>query len=224
MSLYHAISSERLASFLNWTNFNKTKVLALYTLNVLISGSLYPILNMTEIALRNSINSKFIDRHDYAWFLTQSIIYPTVSPPFYIKDEISKFQSKRKIDAQHCSKFVARMPLFYWTNMFSNANIRLWNHILCNIFDSSSEKERIRIYQTLRKFQKLRNRIAHYEPIINRNLVFQYHELRRLVGKISMSAQEWCDDNCNFLYIHPKELIISKNKITPGLDLSPWIS
>ena len=223
MSLNLVISEERLSTYLNWSEFDKTKALALYTLNTLISGSFYPILNMTEVALRNSINSSFIDRYGFSWFLKNKIKYPGVTPPYIIKKEIGKFQRKRKINARLCGKFVANMPLHYWTNMFSHANRNLWNQLLSQNFNTDNKLNRIYVFQTLEKFKILRNRIAHYEPIINGDLISQYHELRQLVSYISESAQIWCDDICNFLDLHPKQLIITKNKVTPGLDLSPWI-
>ncbi|PZM50167.1 hypothetical protein DOL99_00240, partial [Salmonella enterica subsp. enterica serovar Derby] len=55
-ALEMALSLERFGRYMDWAKDDRTRAIELYTLNTLISESLYTPLQMLEVALRNRIH------------------------------------------------------------------------------------------------------------------------------------------------------------------------
>ncbi|WII95213.1 hypothetical protein LU276_09505 [Moraxella haemolytica] len=50
---------------------------------------------------------------------------------------------------------------------------------------------RTEVFDNLEKIRKLRNRIAHHEPIFNRNLQGDYKRIIKIIGYCSQDTAEW---------------------------------
>ena len=53
--------------------------------------------------------------------------------------------------------------------------------------------ERATIHERLMEIKTLRNRIAHHETLIKRNVEKDYHDLLELIGWISPTTREWVE-------------------------------
>lgn len=67
-ALEMALSLERFGRYLDWANGDRSRAIELYTLNTLISESLYTPLQMLEVALRNRIHAVMTEPVNESWF------------------------------------------------------------------------------------------------------------------------------------------------------------
>jgi hypothetical protein len=78
----------------------------------------------------------------------------------------------------------------------SRHDVRLWNTYLLLIMpglDSSKPVNELRtdIYNDLEEIRSLRNRIAHHEPILTRNLANDFIRVTRLIAYRSQVTANW---------------------------------
>ncbi|CUX70553.1 conserved hypothetical protein [Agrobacterium sp. NCPPB 925] len=57
------------------------------------------------------------------------------------------------------------------------------------------------IFQPLDELRRLRKRIAHYEPALNRNIAPRYDSLLDLIGYISQATAWWVDDQSSVMEV-----------------------
>ena len=211
MSLEDAISAERLSTYRNWTQQNEAEALALYALNVAISEAFYTSLHMLEITLRNCVHAQMTSLHGNSWFDDPSIIS-------------DRFQ-QQKVTAAH-DKFggnatdgqvIAELTFGFWTALFGRYNSQLWGQQLRPIF--SAPVKRRQIARRLNDARRLRNRIAHHEPIIQQDSPAIHQEIMELIGWMSVDALAWCNQRCRFNAVHPGMPMIVGNLTNPQLML-----
>lgn len=78
----------------------------------------------------------------------------------------------------------------------SRHDARLWNTYLFHIMpglDPSKQVNELRadIYKDLEEIRSLRNRIAHHEPILTRNLANDFIRITRLIAYRSQATADW---------------------------------
>ena len=77
---------------------------------------------------------------------------------------------------------------------------RIWDKHLQRVMPNLDPKQslpmlRESIYKDLEQIRLLRNRIAHHEPIFNRNLTDDYQNILKLVRYRCIITAEWMDNN-----------------------------
>jgi hypothetical protein len=95
-------------------------------------------------------------------------------------------------------KIVAELPFGFWTSLFGKSHTNtLWRPSLHRAFPYG-KVQRQDISQRLTRLRKLRNRIAHYEPIVARNLVSDYRTCHTLLDWICPITANWIDKTSDF--------------------------
>ena len=103
------------------------------------------------------------------------------------------------------SKMVARLSFGFWVSLLgsggrldaagrrANYEMTLWRPALRRAFPYRTPLTRIQAYQPLNALRKLRNRIAHHEPIFARPLLEDHERIVEVTGWISPGARTWID-------------------------------
>jgi hypothetical protein len=97
-------------------------------------------------------------------------------------------------------KVVAELKFVFWEKMLtSRHDERIWNDHLKTVFpyapDTLNTAElRTRIYTDVFKIRKLRNRIAHHEPIFVRDLQAEYDTIFELIQWRDQATANWMDE------------------------------
>ncbi len=211
MNFKSAISAERLKTYEDWANSDNAEGHALYALNVALSEAFYTTLHILEITLRNSIHETLKQVHGDDWFSNRSVINDR-----YKVEKITQAKAKHNKNTTD-GKIVAELTLGFWTSLFSKGNKHLWGQILMPMFDARRPLQRKEIARRLTSVRRLRNRIAHHEPIIHYDLISHHLEANELIGWLSTDALNWCNMHCRFLTVHPKMPIIIGNLKNPAL-------
>jgi hypothetical protein len=166
-ALARFLSTERLATYLRMTANNSQKAADLYIENLKECQKLYEKLHWLEIGLRNAINRELSQKYGHEWFDN-----PSVGLGLKEQGQIAKAKEHLARDRKPLTNgnMIAELSFGLWVNLFNSPYERLWRFPLRNAFaGNTSTLERHTISGKLHPILKLRNRIAHYEPILGLN-------------------------------------------------------
>ncbi|MBR7018232.1 MAG: Abi family protein [Prevotella sp.] len=137
-------SAKRMQKYLAACNNDTRRAMTLYRYNLRLSQEMFTIISCFEVVLRNRIDKEMVSQRGNDWL--------------------------REDNYSH-SKLLSEMEFGVWKYMFSNAAYALMGQRLLRIFPNKPTSSRQHRYDNTYVFQeldyinKLRNRIAHHEPI-----------------------------------------------------------
>lgn len=155
------ISITRLSAYSNFDEYRK---------NLLLSKNAYIPLSILEIALRNALNDHFSTVISPNWHQNPFL---TPGARTKITDAITLLKNRKEAITKE--KIIAELNFGFWVNLFQKP---YQNHLrtkdLQHIFPNMPSKEimiltREIIYKKLDHIRGFRNRIFHYEKVINKD-------------------------------------------------------
>jgi len=91
-------------------------------------------------------------------------------------------------------RLVAELPLGFWVGLFANAyDQTLWRTDLHRLFKPRPKRQQL--HDNLDRLRTLRNRIAHHEPIFQRDLVADYNRAREVIHALSPELCTWMESH-----------------------------
>jgi hypothetical protein len=185
-------SPERLAPYYALAGGNKEQGLKLYAWNSALSQALYTPLQALEVTLRNGISAKLQATYGAQWYELNpgpALHYPL--PDMLLKSRTEL--GKRGIVADH-GRVVAELNWGFWTGILAKRYEPLWRSDLRSVFHSAGPLTRDKVFLPLDDLRRLRNRIAHHEPILNRNIAADHAAIVNLIRLVSPTTADWVDD------------------------------
>ena len=169
------ISPERTHKYLIACAGDTRRAMTLYRYNLKLSQEMFTIISCFEVSLRNKIDKEM--RLHFGTDRLRDMILP--GGPLYYDHRV---EGSRKIiekaynglmrEGRYThSKLLAEMEFGVWKFMFNNVQYRLLGRHLLNIFPNKPTSSALNrydntyIFNELDTINKLRNRIAHHEPI-----------------------------------------------------------
>lgn len=193
--LEYYLSQPRLRRFLHATGNSQTKAQKLYRVNLRVSQAFYPVLNLFEIFLRNTINyhvSSYFSNPN--WIVSEKTGFmsdTTLAPSrYFLKKNIQKAERtiRRKGSEVTSGKVIAEQSLGFWTSLFDTHHYRLIGGSPIHAFPHKpAQANRNLINKKLNKIREFRNRIYHNEPICFKNLNIDFsgaHEIKEEVYEL----------------------------------------
>lgn len=201
-ALESTISAERLGSYLRKSGFNKERALRLYVWNSYISQSFHSPLESCEVAIRNSVNECLTDVFGACWFKEQRFF--DINPETRTRLETSVEQVIGRITkAGHeitNGRVVAGLSFEFWVGLMTSRYDRtLWQTKLHSTFPNLPKSvKRKELQSRLRSIKELRNRVAHYEPIFERNLSQEHADIIAMIGYRCAHTADWINHHSRF--------------------------
>lgn len=169
---YYA-SQPRLDRYLTACGQSKAKAQHLYRINVRVSQSFYPILNLFETFVRNSFNYRIAGYFaDPNWIINQKNGFMSDNSlsrsRFYLKNKVQYAERmiRRKGGSVTPGKVIAEQSFGFWTSLFDPHHYRLIGGVVIQTFQHKpTHINRSIISQKLNEIRKFRNRVYHNEPI-----------------------------------------------------------
>ena len=197
-----SFSSERLGTYLKAAGGDRAKALQLYTWNTAISAAFYGPLQGLEVALRNAMHHRLSKCYGAAWY-----DHPTTGLDAVGLDRLAaaKTEAARTGQAPGPPQIVAALSFGFWISLLgpggrvgptgrkANYEMTLWRPALRRGFPHRSPLTRKQAHRPLNDLRKLRNRIAHHEPIFARNLLEDHQRILEVTGWISPSVRSWIE-------------------------------
>ncbi len=200
-SIRLALSEARLTKYDLAVSAGEKSALDLYAWNALISGSLLTPLQVCEVVIRNAVSDAL-----EAVYLTEWPWNATFEKSLPYARRIELLQAREGASAT--GQVIPELTFYFWQSMFTNRFfVRLWEPFIDSIFPNirnnmARQEKRKYIHDELEHIRKLRNRIAHHEPVFNRNLPEDYQKIVALVALRCPVSARWLSINQFFTSIY----------------------
>jgi len=180
--------------------------IALYSWNAQVSAALMYPLHLCEVVIRNAVSEALITAHGPRWPWDQgfllSLPHPTGLKLFRPRDAVTAATNKAQHSAKKgmppsTDKAIAEMSFAFWESMFTKRfDPGIWQSQLMALFPNAPDgaqyfSVRADIYQALGTLRKLRNRIAHHEPIFARPLDAEFLLIEKLIRYRCNDTADW---------------------------------
>ncbi|WP_041793866.1 hypothetical protein [Pararhodospirillum photometricum] len=169
--------------------------LNLYLWNAQISGVFLAPLGICEVVIRNAVADVLESKYGARWAWAPAFEQSLPSPRVGYSPRQDLLKARR--NAQTVGKVIPELKFVFWQHMFtSRHDARLWDTYLLQVMpglDASKSVRQLRkdIYDDLEKIRALRNRIAHHEPILTRNLADDFTRITQLIACRSQLTADW---------------------------------
>ena len=186
-AIKNALSAPRIGTYELATSGTPqlSSALALYAWNAQVAASMLAPLHFCEVAIRNAVADAIAAAHGAQWPWDAGFMRSLPDPP-------SGYNPRRDLMSARAGKattgkVIPELKFMFWQTIFtSRFDARLWAHHLRAVLphaDTSKSVGQVRalIYTDLDQLRKLRNRIAHHEPIFTRNLTDDFQKIYDLI-------------------------------------------
>jgi alanyl-tRNA synthetase len=192
------LSSQRMNRYLVACHGNTQKTLSLYRLNLQLSQTLFGVISLFEVVLRNKINSQYKLGNEN-WLISGFLHRPSANCNKSIQkidEAIQKLQDDNKSITN--DDVLSKLSFSFWKMLFAQKQFIAGGNNLLRIFTRCpSNITYTEIYSKLDSIGLLRNRIAHHEPICFANTVIStqitekvYKNIVKLVRWMGINPQE----------------------------------
>jgi hypothetical protein len=215
-TLEAALSADRLSTYRLWADQDEHLAIRLYTFNIQLSAALYGPLHMLEVALRNVADTKLTTVYGNDWMDDANVLKNHYQQTCIRK---AREQLARDKKAGTHGQMVAELNFGFYSSLFGRNSHHLWQH-LRPIFQTE-KLQRTSIAQQLSDFRTLRNRVAHYEPIVQLPLAQRYADIVTLTGWLSPSAAAWINKASTWATVYPGIPILLRDPETALSTIAP---
>lgn len=201
LAIKQALSETRLATFEAATRVEPvlSNALALYAWNAQVAAAMLAPLHVCEVVLRNAVSDAIeaVYGHRWPWSPGFEKSLPDSAKGYSPRRDLIQARESRV----NQGKVIAELPFFFWQTMFTQRfDARLWGPHLRHVMpamDASREVASLRrlIFDELEQVRKLRNRIAHHEPVFKRDLGADFQRICKLIAWRSPETATWLMQN-----------------------------
>ncbi len=204
--LKQSFSEKRLSTYENLAinkGLDKTRAVDLYRLNILICEELYAFISCIEICLRNQVHQKMIEvKNSEEWYNSINWLEKHSSSLVDAK------KVKYKGEAPSANDVISRLSFGFWCHIFdASYEQSLWIPGLRLIFPNYVGKpNRKHISKAFNSLLKIRNRIAHFEPVIKdeKELLKNYNQMVEAMNWMCPEIYNWFEEFNTFKDLYKK--------------------
>lgn len=195
------ISPQRMASYLREANGDQDRAVCLYEWNNTLSASLWQLLSILEVGVRNSIDSKMIERQlrlyreehwifdDYFELGRQRIGSGNSNQPFRdIESAIARVQKNGKPLTP--SQIISETSFGFWNQLVGKKNKFLWPD-LAGAFPNAPTRDQKYVSTLFSDLRDIRNRISHNHKLHPKSVEAGELMILELAKAINPDFAEW---------------------------------
>jgi hypothetical protein len=164
-----------------------------------LSSAFIVPLQVCEVAVRNGVAEAIEAVHGSNWPWSNGFVRSLPRPR--ISTRYDPAQNLQAVAAREptTGKVIAELNFAFWEQLFSaGQDSRIWLAHFRASFPGAPTNMAISLARTIARddlyaIRKLRNRIAHHEPIFARNIVDDYRRILEIIGWRSPVAASWTD-------------------------------
>lgn len=184
-ALRSALSEPRFKAYLEKGGDDERYALALYLYNVRVAKAFMFPLGVVEVTLRNAIDKRFVDVYGENWHRETHVRDSVLTPESL--DALNKAITRAGNNADH-GQVVAELTFDFWSNLLRSEYGSFWrtnlNIVFPNIQRGQSRRD---VQSTVKEINAFRNRVAHHEPVLDRNIT-DIHA--KVVDVVSLRCRE----------------------------------
>ncbi|WP_283816155.1 Abi family protein [Bradyrhizobium manausense] len=199
------LSRERLDKYLQATRQDLHAAIGLYERNTKLSEAFYTPLQCLEVCLRNSIHDAMTNEYGEDWFHGNNAPLESDSRRmiFDAKDELIK--DRKPVIA---GQMLAELKFAFWVGLLGkHYDATIWRKAIYRAFLAHGGKPRGVVHSRLNAIRRLRNRIAHHEPIFQKPALVQSHdEIIEAIGWMCRNTSTWAKHHSRFHQVFAEPL------------------
>ena len=177
-TLQQLLSAARMAPYLSACGGDWERAVELYDWNAKVSSAFFESIHYLEVGLRNVMDQAISSVFGGAWLSTASPVLTDRSR----KAVAIALGHAGGTTAPH-GKIVAELPFgFWWSLLADEYNRQLWQPALRHAFEAPVRRRKL--HAQLDDLRRLRNRIAHHEPIHRRDLEADHARVIDLASRV----------------------------------------
>lgn len=198
------LTYHRLQTYLDVTDGNLNRALELYRWNSEISAEIFRVLADVEVFLRNAIDRELQKLNvtlgnDTSWLDDLQHFIPPIRRHEIERAKYFVVSDGKLLDH---STIVSQLNFGFWRSFLVRWNKdNLWPNALRFAFPHSPSRQPEYIFTRVRHLHVLRNRIAHHEPIHNRDIGRDYQICMDVLSAISPIIAEWSAENSRVIQV-----------------------
>jgi len=195
------LSPDRLTPYYAKSRGDHWVAFHLYVRNTELSASLYGVVQALEVGLRNRVHTKMTEvLGTEEWWDLLPLRDGEMNDIHEAKKNISL-----RINAMRPGHIVAELGFGSWVKMFANSyEKQLWVPHLTHRFPAKISRKVL--HDRLASIKELRNRIAHHETLIKRNVEQDYAQLIETVGWLSPTLRRWVEHHNDFPEVYARRI------------------
>lgn len=203
------LSTPRFNTYLAARSSDPTAALALYEWNTEMSAAILHDLAHLEVAMRNVYNDALVAHQPGSLHWTEDALRYFPIAPATAKNGASidrNEQPRRQIDraireaggaSAPRGKVVAELMFGFWRYLTTSAHeIDLWRPYLHHGFVTGASRQAVD--QPMGKLHRLRNRVAHHEPLLRQDLLARRAEMINLLGLFSPDLRAYVESHSSW--------------------------
>lgn len=192
--LEQRLSPARLATYLTAAGGDQARAVALYEWNLVASSALYRALAVVEIAVRNAIHEQLS-----RWHAKEGRRDTWLHDPAKLLEERARTdirQARKRAQrggrgSANVGSIVAELSFGFWNFLLAaRYEHTLWTPAIRFGFPHAGGA-RQRVAEPVSRLYQARNRIAHLEPVITRDLLADDDDISRVLRTICASTARW---------------------------------
>ncbi len=187
-ALERSLSRERLTYYLHECGDNVESALRMYELNTRLSAVFYGPLQGLEVLVRNAMNIELRTSFGAEWHdLSVIRLQPTQA------DDVRRAIAGIDADDPANGAVIAELPFAFWVGLLGPKNDNeVWRKALFRAFPHRPRGvERKTVQNALNSIRRLRNRIAHHEKILHRDLAADHSTILEIAGWCCPDTRDW---------------------------------
>lgn len=178
--------------------------MALYCWNLALCQALYSPLHALEVVLRNAMGERIRTAYGDAWY-EDLTLFSNNRRARAVKETDHIRKAKEKLDdSKHPythDNIVAASTLGFWHGLLKlEYEAALWQPLFQDLLEVNDREE---AWRKINQMKRLRNNVAHYEPIFvwpdktRRELYREYKMMVKIVRWISPETAAWIEAHCS---------------------------
>lgn len=169
----------------------------LYIWNAKIGESFHIPIQAVEVGLRNRINHALKNKYGDDWWKEKAFISLADQERKADLAIVLKRIRNRKLDECN-SQVVAGLSFGFWVGMLApRYNPEIWSaHLKASFPHLPDTRKRKSLAASAGQIATLRNRIAHHEPLIKRDLSSDYQRVMTMIEWICPTKLAWIKPHC----------------------------
>ena len=203
-NLVKRLTRERLESYLEASDGDIAAAISLYDWNALAGSSLLADLGRLEVLFRNAVDQALRDygiSEDWPepWYRRQALFQGKSRAREWrdISKAKQRAADKQRLSRSYRGKVLTELSFGFWQHLCTARYLTtLWVPALAAAFPhhpgpAHPARVRVGVYDRMQRLHYLRNRIAHHEPIHQRNLERDHAELLEIIRWICPDSHTW---------------------------------
>jgi hypothetical protein len=185
-ALERLLSLERLSRYTALANADRIVALAHYERNTRLSEALYTPLQGLEVCLRNALSIELMKFLGADWYDNQHGIFEHPLTEMLGSAQRSLAQEGKAI-------ILGRMV--------AELNLGFWASILSPRYENTLWRERKQVHKAINAVRRLRNRVAHHEPILHRDLRSDFALIVAVISWACPHTAAWVEEQSRVIAV-----------------------